>query len=105
MCYNCIRTDFLRHVMQDIGSVFSLFTGNIYSLVCRNYFMEGLFCFITDDAWTILMIMCGRTESLAAVSWLFSGLSRIVVVLDGSRGQAKDNRKGLSYYPWSGLPQ
>ncbi len=46
---------------------FSLFTGYIDSGVCINYFME-VFVLSYNDSWTKLLIMCGRTESLAAVS-------------------------------------
>ena len=54
---------------------FSLFTGYVDSGMCTNYFME-VFVLFYNDSWTKLMIMCGCTESLAAVRWLFCGLSR-----------------------------
>ncbi len=56
--------------MCDAGyrQSFSPFTGYIDSSVCINYFME-VFVLSYNNSWTKLLIMCGRTESLAAVSW------------------------------------
>ncbi len=73
----------------DVGyrQCFSLFTGYIDSGVCISYFME-LYVLFSNDSWAKLMIICGHTESHAAVNWVYLELSQIVVVSDRSLGQA-----------------
>ncbi len=74
-------------MVQDIASGFPCLLDISILGLCINYFRGGGELFY-NDSWTKIMIINVRAYvSLAVVSWLFRGLSRIVVS-DGRRGLA-----------------